>query len=101
MIKKRVEMDDAEAIYNLGCCYAKGGYSMPQDFTKALDLWHRAGKLGNAKAYYSVGASYYHGRGVERDEKKARHFCRSLQLLGDGQVKASTTLASLRGGQGI
>ena len=99
MIKKRVEMDDAEAIYNLGCCYAKGGYSMPQDFTKALDLWHRAGKLGNAKAYYSVGASYYHGRGVERDAKKAKHFCQ-LAAIG-GQVKASTTLASLRGGQGI
>ena len=42
-ITKRVEMDDAVAMYDLGCCYDRGMYGMPQDRAKALELWHRAG----------------------------------------------------------
>ena len=44
-VKKRMEMDDAEAIHNLGCCYAEGGYGMPQDWDKALELGIRRGSL--------------------------------------------------------
>ena len=47
---------------------------MPQDFEKANKLWHRAGKLGCAEAYFDLGDSYYHGRGVEVDEKEAKHY---------------------------
>ena len=39
MYKKRVEMDDAEAIYNLGCYYRDGRRGLPQDLDKALGLW--------------------------------------------------------------
>ena len=44
-VKKRMEMDDAEAIHNLGCCYAEGGYGMPQDWDKTLELGIRRGSL--------------------------------------------------------
>ena len=54
-IEKRVEMDDAEAIYNLGCCYNDGIYGVPQNYDKALYLWHRAGELGCASAYNNIG----------------------------------------------
>ena len=72
---KRIEVDDAHAIYNLGCCYSKGLHGLPQDRAKALELYHRAAELlGHAKSCFGVGNAYYHGNGVERDEKKAKHY---------------------------
>ena len=47
---------------------------MPQDYEKALELWHRAGELGYAKAYNNIGNAYFHGSGVERDVRKATHY---------------------------
>ena len=87
---KRVEMGDAEAIYNLGWCYAEGIHGMTQDRAKALELYHRAGELGNASAYYNIGCAYDSGNGAERDEKKAKHFY-ELAALG-GHVKAGNNL---------
>ena len=65
---------NANAMYNLGCCYADGNYGLAQNVEKALELWHQAAELGNAKSYYSIGVAYDIGNGVERDEKKARHY---------------------------
>ena len=73
-VKKRAEGDDADAIYQLGLDYQNGENGLPQDVEKAVQLWHRAGELGHAKACHIVGNAYYHGRGVERDEKKAKHY---------------------------
>ena len=87
---KRVEMDDAEAIYNLGCYYDNGGNVLPQDSAKALELWHRSGELGNAFAYYNIGCAYDHGEGVERDIEKARHYY-ELAAIG-GNVSARYNL---------
>ena len=40
-LEKRVEVDDANAIHNLGCCYNDGD-CIPQDQAKALEHWHRS-----------------------------------------------------------
>ena len=82
--KKRVEVGDAEGIYNIGCYYDEGIRGFPQDHAKALELWHRAGELGCAAAYYNVGQRmYYHGHGVERDKKKATHYYELAAIGGD------------------
>ena len=73
-VNKRMEVDDAQAIHNLGSNYAEGRYGFPQNMDKALELWHRAGELGCAEAYHNIGNAYWYGRGVERDEKKAIHY---------------------------
>ena len=72
-IENRVKLDDAVAIYNLGCDYSSGECGFQQDNDKALELWHRAGELGCAAAYHNIGVSYENGEGVERDEKNAKH----------------------------
>ena len=90
---KRVEVDDAEAIYNLGCCYHGGRRGLPQDLGKALELFHRAGQLGNASAYCNIGHAYIYGRGVEMDTKKAEHYW-ELAAMG-GHVKARYNLGTL------
>ena len=93
-----MEVDDAEAIYNLGCCYSDGMYGLPQDHAKALELWHRAAELGNATSYYSIGVAYYDGNGVERDEKKAMHYW-ELAAMG-GHVDARHNLGVFEGRAG-
>ena len=93
-IKKRVEMDDAEAIYCLGCYYYNGELGFPQDWDKALELWHRAGELGDESAYYNIGSVYYYGRGVENDFEKLS-ITGSWQLWGEMQWQG-TTLAPLK-----
>ena len=69
-----MEIDDPLAIHHLGCFYYNGVYGYSQDYTKALDLWHRAAELGYAKAYGSIGYAYAYGKGVEVDKKKAKHY---------------------------
>ena len=62
-----------------------GKYGLPQDYAKALELWHRAAELGYAPSYYSIGAAYYcgDGVGVERNEKKAVHYFELAAMGGD------------------
>ena len=82
-IKKRMKVGDAGAIRDLGCFYNNGMHGLPQDYGKALELWHKAGELGNTKSYSNIGGAYHVGNGVERDEKKAAHY---LELAAMGGV---------------
>ena len=86
-ILKRVEIDDAEAINQLGCCYSEGSHGLPRDHAKALELWHRATKLGHDTSYYSIGNAYISGNGVERDEKKANHYWELAAMGGYAEAR--------------
>jgi len=70
-LKKRVDLDDANAIFNIGVCYQDGLFEFPQDHTKALELFHRSAELGYTGSYTNIGYAYQHGQGVEVDKKKA------------------------------
>jgi len=72
--KKRMEANDAEAIFNVGTYCYFGANGFPQDYTKALELFHRAAELDYATAYNSIGYAYDFGQGVEIDKKKAVHY---------------------------
>jgi len=82
-IMKRVEKDDPIAIYTIGNYYKDGRNGYPQDYTKALELWHRAAELGYADAYCCIGYSYEFGRGVKVDKKKAKHNFEQAAMGGD------------------
>jgi len=82
-LQKRVEVGDPIAIYNLGIKYRDAEDGYPQDHVKALELHHRAGELGNAMAYGSIGWAYDHGEGVEVDKKKAIHCYELAAMKGD------------------
>jgi len=81
-LKKRLDADDPAAMYNLGCYYRDGQYRYPQNYTKALELWHQAGKFGYSEAYVCIGYAYINGRGAEIDEKKARHYWELAAMSG-------------------
>jgi len=89
-IKRRAEAGNAEAIFTLGHFYADGEYGFPQDYDKALELWHRAGDLGCAAANYNIGIVYDNGEGVNVDQKKAKHYY-ELAAMG-GHVDARHNL---------
>ena len=79
-----MEVDDGEAMSNMGEIYYNGAYDLgchylrgdglSQDYNKALELWNRAAELGHAHAYHNIGTAYYFGRGVKADKKKALHY---------------------------
>lgn len=75
LLKKRVDVNDAAAIYVQGCHHDSGEYGFQQDCAKALSLWHRAGKLGCSGAYTNIGNAYFKGElGVERNMRKAKQY---------------------------
>ena len=61
-------------FYQLAGYYARGILGLPQDDAKANELLLKAGELGCSNAYCNLGFSFYNGRGVERDMKKAKHY---------------------------
>jgi len=81
----RAALNDATAMYILGIYYSTGEEELPQDDTKALELWHQAAELGYADAYYLIGNAYILGNGVEMDEKKALYYYK-LSAMG-GNIK--------------
>jgi len=94
--KKRAEKDDPFAIYKLGVWYDNGLYGYPQDCTKALEHYHRAGELGDARAYNSIGYSYEHGEGVGADMKKAKHYYEQAAMGGDSMARQSLGNSEVR-----
>ena len=57
-IRKRIELNDAEAMYNYGCYHNYGLYGLSRDFNSIL---------GYAQANFSLGHAYDVGQGVEKD----------------------------------
>jgi TPR repeat protein len=86
-LQKRVKVDDAHAINHLGDFYYDGSYGFPQDYAKALELWHRAAELGCAKSIANIGRIYYLGRSVEVDTKKALQYWEDAAIRGNANAR--------------
>jgi len=97
-VNKRVEVEDPLAIHKFGVNHRDGADGFPQDYAKALNLYHRAGELGHIKAYTNIGNSYYHGRGVEVDEKKANHYYELAAMGGDSMARHNLGNNEVRAG---
>ncbi|KAL7534453.1 hypothetical protein ACHAXR_005889 [Thalassiosira sp. AJA248-18] len=81
-MKKRTEAGDVSAMRHLGHRYFEGD-GVPQDFNKALELWHRAVKLDCVMSHSNIGYAYFYGEGVEKDVKKARYHWERAAMGGD------------------
>ena len=96
-MKKRIEAEDSIAMYCLGNYYRVEG-GLAQNYTKALDLWHRAGKLGNAIAYNNIGVAYYNGQGVEVDYKKATYYYELAAIRGNAMARSNLGIKEQQAG---
>ena len=81
--KKLVEAGNADAFYQLAVYYKRGYMGMPQDMTKANELFLKAGELGCAEAYNDLGHSYDNGVRVDVDKKKGRYFYELAAMNGN------------------
>jgi len=81
--KIRMKKNDAEAIRCLGCLYSDGELGLPQNYAKALKLYHRAAELGHTPAYLNIGYAHDYGEGVEGDLKKATYYYELASMMGD------------------
>jgi len=84
---KRAELNDTQALCDMGYMYRDGEYGLSQSYAKALKLWHRAAELGNADAYCNIGYAYKLGKGVEADEKKAKHYYELAAMGGNATAR--------------
>ena len=93
MLKRRVDVGDANAIFIMGNYYENGTFGYPKDYEKALEHYHNAADLGCARAYYNIGTFYDNGRGVEMDMDKAFHYYELAAIR--GHVVARSTLGRM------
>lgn len=87
---ERVQVNDAEAIYNYAHCYASGLSGIPLDKAEAIKLWHQAGKLGCTRAYDQIAYAHLRGDGVPKDSQLAKYYWK-LAAMG-GSVNARYNL---------
>jgi TPR repeat protein len=86
-IKKRVEVNDARAICNLGSYYQLGINSLRQDHAKALELFHKSAKLGNPFAHSNLSIYYHEGGIVEKDTRKVTYHEQLAAMAGNVQAR--------------
>ena len=64
-IMKRIKKKDPVAMTAMGKQHEK-----EEEYGKAAEYYTKAAELGDANAHFLLGALYYEGNGVEKDEKK-------------------------------
>jgi TPR repeat protein len=77
-LMKRVEVNDAGAIYLMGGNYYRGQLGLLRDRWKALELWTRAAKLGSSQAHFALGCTYNEGV----DSKKSKFHYEAAAMAG-------------------
>ena len=94
-LKKLMEVNNAYAFNYLAGDYATGDHGMPQDWSKANELYLRAGELGCASGYFWLGHAYESSLGVEADMKKSKYFYELAAI--NGHVMARHHLGLMEG----
>ena len=97
-LKKLMDADNSHGYHQLAGYYDRGDTGMPQDMVKANELLLRAGELGCAEAYFNLGISYYNGRGVEVDKKKANDYYELAAMNGDVDARHNLGCDELEAG---
>jgi tetratricopeptide (TPR) repeat protein len=75
---RRVEANDAGAIFNLGTCYILGKLGLLQDREKVMELWKHSAELGHSDAHFNLGNEYRQGG----DLKKAKFHYEAAAMVG-------------------
>ena len=73
-VKSLMDKGNAEACFLLAGYYVNGSRGLTRDYQKANELHLKAGELGCAGAYFNLGDSFFKGKGLEVDKKKAKHY---------------------------
>jgi TPR repeat protein len=77
-IMRRVEANDAGAIYALGNYYYHGNLGLLRDREKAIELYARAAELGSSQAHFDLGTDY----DAEGNSKKEKFHNEAAAMAG-------------------
>lgn len=80
-----VELNNPEAICNLGYCYEKG-QGVILSYKKAFELYMKAADMGSARGYKMVANCYLEGLSVEKDANEAIRWLTKAAEEGDAQA---------------
>jgi TPR repeat protein len=99
-LQTQAAQGNAQAELDLGRAYHLGK-GVPQDFTKAAELYRQAGAQGNAKAMYNLGYMYDHAQGVTKDSAMAAQWFQKSADLGLAAGQLQIGLAYFSGDDGL
>ena len=77
-----MERGNADVISKFGAFHVSGSHGITQDYTKANELFLKAGELGCADAYYNLAKSYEQGLGVDINKKRAKYYYERSAMMG-------------------
>ncbi|WP_285657245.1 tetratricopeptide repeat protein [Helicobacter bizzozeronii] len=90
-------MGDAGAYVALAhfyaCGFKSGNLVVAKNLPKALEYYHKAGKMGNSEAYLHLGYLYKFGDCAPKDIKKALQYFKQSALMGN--IEAYLALGNL------
>jgi hypothetical protein len=78
----KAENGNADALFNLGLCYANGKGLDPEDAVQAVEYYRQAAAKGHAEALCQLGFCYDTGKGVAPDAVQAVEFYRQAAAKG-------------------
>ena len=82
--RSAAEQGDAEAQYNLGCCYAN---AVKPDYVKAAKWFTKAAKQGHIDAQLDLGNCYMQGKGVDQNNDEAIRWYESAAEGGNDEAQ--------------
>jgi len=99
LYKNRMDLNnDPRAMHGIGSFYSNGLYGLPQNYGKALKLYHKAADLGCADGYNNIGIAHDLGHGVEVDTKKAVYYYELAAMGGVVEARHNLGFREMRSG---
>jgi hypothetical protein len=93
-LMKRVEKNDRVAMRKMGTeRYHEGDYS------SSFEYFTKAAELGDVWAHYKLAYLYYHGKGVEKDEKKALYHWEEAAIGGHPDARHNLAIIEMNNGR--
>jgi TPR repeat protein len=72
------DADNADAAISAGAILHRGHPGVPQNHTKAFELYQHAGELGSIEGWRNVVACYLTGEGVPRSKEIAKYIAETM-----------------------
>ncbi len=86
LFMKAAELGNAEAQFEVGCCYASSNSCVAQDYYEAFKWFKKSADQGYAEGIYNVGEAYNYGQGVQKDYKMAEKYLLSAAYKGSNRA---------------
>ena len=84
LLRNRVELNDRNALRNMGGYYGFGEHGVPVDQAKCIDLFRQAADLGCPSAHAQLGVFHSKGEmGLEQNEEEAHKYWKKAAEGGD------------------